>query len=1636
MDETRNNHPFLNRRTLINLIAILAVVQAGILIYLWTLLRPTAPQELAEPTIQQFQLPSAASTSVPAGAQPTPGSAEIVVGQPVRASNYAGRALEFDEEQALEHILYLASDELGGRQPGAPGGLAAGDYIAAAFAEYGLQPAGADGTYFQTFTVPYGRITEPPVLTIIPPAGETLTRAYAYRSDYRALTGGYVGAGEGEGPVIWLNECLHADYAGLDATGKIVLCRYTSNDEVYRQAIEHQVGGLLLLDREKEEGEPFRRGGYRETAWVPQTIPAYLISESVAEDLLAGTDYTLDGLSLRFTATPLSTTVRLTVVTEEQEEIEARNVLGLLPGSDPEHGDEIVVIGAHYDHLGTEPDGTVMNGANDNASGVAAMLEIARLWQAQSYRPARSLLFAAWDGEEMGLLGSRYYAQHPTYPLTLTVANLNLDMVGAGEELRVDGEGVVAAQLEAGAAIYGITTTLTFGGRSDHMAFQEAGIPAANLIYWPDTYYHTPGDVVEVIEPEKLKQVGVLSAHTLAALAQGRVELERAVERLEAAVATGDRDAFLAGLDPADPDLRTAQTAWFDNIWSRELTEIKIEPTRLRIGADKAIVSLSLAYRWADAARRESPASYDARFVQRDGLWYLAGYEMDTLSGDALTVARFPSTELGAGADAPLETQQLLSTTQQAYLALTADLGVEPVTSTRFIYYPNAATLRAVARPAPPPSPPSQGGERGGDWLVPSEQLVKLTLAQPITPVLVHLTLNQMGLPPSEGDWLREGLALHYENGDTADYLSSLAASDTLTPLLDFPTLADLPDSEAQPLRAQAWGAAEYLLDQYGVAGLRDLCAAWGRGDQEAAFRQALGLSPAQFEAAWRADRLNPLRADAEVIQTAIAARAEAVLAGDEASFLATLDPADPVLRAEQREWFAGLAEHPVTTYEATGEIVAWSPGGDEAIVALTVSQVTYDARFARAGGRWLYAGVDWNELAGEHFILKYQGKDAVDPQRILDLAEEAYAQIAADLDTTIPLPQEIKLYGDADLFRASISPSPPDVDSWAGPGAAIKLWLREGDERSVQEAIARELTRQALSAQGLQTDWLREGIAAFEAGRATPLGAHWAAGEYCPIAQEAVRRHNEFPLYEMPSWENTPDDQAALFRAQSWSVIEFIVERHGLAGLRRFIARSIASEDTTANLRAALGADPATFQDEWREYARIAGAPGDLVSLAQRFDSERALEQVATLASPEFGGRQAGSPGADLAADYIAAQFAALGLEPLGDPVSDTQQSYLQQFPVSYTQAVSAPTFVLLDGDGALLHTFTYRQDFLEHAGQGVAEGELVWVRPSNLEGMRFGGAVAIEEDISDTRVQQLEEHGAGGVIVVIGKESDDLQSSYAQAVSGPEISIPVFEITGAAFETLLEQLGLERGELALSPPSLPLGARARLSLSRPPVTTTLTANLLGLLPGSDPELTNEVILIGAHYDHIGRLPDGFYFPGANQNASGVAAMLEMAQVWQSAGYRPARSVLFAAWGAEELGSAGVAHYLAAPNVPLTQTVGVIALEAIAGGGGHKLMFHGTREHDLALIHRFEAGYPQLERRAWREGNTGAGWHTPFNGAGIPTSKLIWDEAEEVGAGQPRPYLPTDTADLVDPDRLASSGEILTLVVSWLAGR
>jgi len=305
---------------------------------------------------------------------------------------------------------------------------------------------------------------------------------------------------------------------------------------------------------------------------------------------------------------PLSATVHM-AASFQSREIEARNVLGMLPGTDPQLKNEIVVIGAHYDHVGRDPDGTIYNGANDNASGVAVVLEVARLWHAQGFHPARSVLFAAWDDEEQGLLGSRYYVRHPVYSLDDTAVMLNLDMVGVGEDLYITGRGAVATQLQASARACRITAMLApeaEAGGSDDTSFLDAGVPAGAILWTTDSIlelaYHQPEDDTGNILPGNLKTAGILAAHAMAAWSGTGVGAIAFVSERR-----GNQDIFLMNADGSEQTPLTTSSSnegWPS--WSPDGTQIAFHA-----GYPSVIKILNLA----DGTTRQLPVDL------RGNLW-------------------------------------------------------------------------------------------------------------------------------------------------------------------------------------------------------------------------------------------------------------------------------------------------------------------------------------------------------------------------------------------------------------------------------------------------------------------------------------------------------------------------------------------------------------------------------------------------------------------------------------------------------------------------------------------------------------------------------------------------------------------------------------------------------------------------------------------------------------------------------------------------------------------------------------------------------------------------------------------------------------------------------------------------------
>jgi aminopeptidase YwaD len=438
-------------------------------------------------------------------------------------------------------IRYLASRELEGRGSGTPGGRKAAAFIAGRFRAIGLQPLGAGGSYFQPFHFTAGvRLGQENALTLQRRAGKGAgLERLPVRQGFMPLAFSRNGTASGSlvfaGYGISAPRIKYDDYAGLNVRGKIVVALRESpeGDDLKSKfapfaplrskamtAREKGAVGILFvtgpLTDAREDLGVFRY----DASFSDSGIGAAVVHRAPVEALLrAASGRALANLQLKIAhAGPQSFPIsgaRATLTTEvEREERETANVLGLLPGSDPTLRDEVVLIGAHYDHLGYGGEGSLARsrapqihyGADDNASGTSGVMELAAYFAAQPRRPARSLLFACFSGEELGLLGSSFYVKHPPVPLARTVAMINMDMVGRlrNDALTVIGAGTSPAWdgiLKAADAPLGLKLLPSASGfgASDQTSFYATDIPVLFFFTGVHPDYHTPTDTWEKI---------------------------------------------------------------------------------------------------------------------------------------------------------------------------------------------------------------------------------------------------------------------------------------------------------------------------------------------------------------------------------------------------------------------------------------------------------------------------------------------------------------------------------------------------------------------------------------------------------------------------------------------------------------------------------------------------------------------------------------------------------------------------------------------------------------------------------------------------------------------------------------------------------------------------------------------------------------------------------------------------------------------------------------------------------------------------------------------------------------------------------------------------------------------------------
>jgi hypothetical protein len=593
------------------------------------------------------------------------------------------------EARLRADVTFLADDAREGRSPGSAGIEAAAAYIATAFKEAGLKPVPGLEGYFQPFTLT-GNPTLGPDLALRLSGPEGTTLKAEPKADFTPLAIGSGGTLDGV-PVVFAGYGITAkddaqkldydDYAGLDVKGKAVLIlrrepqqdkddspfagKRNSDFATFRHkatnAFQHGAAAVLLVndaftlrsqkDKEKEQAKDQLLGFTDAGPELNSNLPFLMVTRAFGDKLLAAAGQpTLEALEAQIdeALVPRSTELKGWTLSArvdiERKTIATKNVVGVLEGAGP-LADETIVVGAHYDHLGHGGRGSgslaflssdIHNGADDNASGTSMVIELARRLARRPDPLPRRVVFVAFSGEERGLLGSKYYVEHPPFPLGSTVLMANFDMVGrlnGKNELTLYGTGTTPgldALVEALGKSAGFTVKKIAEGHgpSDQESFYLKNIPVLFAFTGTHRDYHRPSDDIERINFEGMARIADMAELLLLDVARrpNRPEFVKVERRRGPAGGPGDH----ATGDPG----RAAVGVYLGTIpaYDDDTKGVKLEGVREGSPAEKGglkggdiIVGfggkpVATIYDYTESLGRYKPGDSVEVLVKRDGM--------------------------------------------------------------------------------------------------------------------------------------------------------------------------------------------------------------------------------------------------------------------------------------------------------------------------------------------------------------------------------------------------------------------------------------------------------------------------------------------------------------------------------------------------------------------------------------------------------------------------------------------------------------------------------------------------------------------------------------------------------------------------------------------------------------------------------------------------------------------------------------------------------------------------------------------------------------------------------------------------------------------------------------------------------
>lgn len=461
-------------------------------------------------------------------------------------------------EELQQHVVYLSSDSLKGRMTGTEGDSLAAEYIKDELASAGLKPLSGDG--LQRFKITRGMSPGN--------ANSLVAGSVSFKCDEDFMPMSFSSNGELEAEIVFAGYGFNIDsdslkwndYKEIDIKGKWVMMLradpetdnttslfipYSGDRDKALMAKDMGAAGILFVSGTSFDSQDRFEALNSDDFSVD--IPVFRIKRTVADNILLKTGKSIAALekSLNKTRKPNSFVTNVTISGEAEiirEKVSTRNVAMILPGEDEKFKDEYIIIGAHFDHLGMGGPGSSSraidtiaphHGADDNASGVSMMIELAEKFAATKGSHKRSIICIAFSGEELGLLGSKYFAENPGIDLTKVNAMINLDMVGRLQEtnmLQIGGAGTAEGLKDliysaADTSIIKLALSEEGYGPSDHSSFYGKDIPVLFYSSGAHLDYHTPFDTYDKLNYQGMENIASIVFKTASILASSDTRL-------------------------------------------------------------------------------------------------------------------------------------------------------------------------------------------------------------------------------------------------------------------------------------------------------------------------------------------------------------------------------------------------------------------------------------------------------------------------------------------------------------------------------------------------------------------------------------------------------------------------------------------------------------------------------------------------------------------------------------------------------------------------------------------------------------------------------------------------------------------------------------------------------------------------------------------------------------------------------------------------------------------------------------------------------------------------------------------------------------------------------------------------------